>query len=493
MATITKATAFHRSAEGHAVRSAVLRPVVLVGLTVAVVAALLTPAFTPAASAHHGSGDHQSTVLLYDTAWDLPTRGEPDDIIEYFDYLAAAGFDGVWLSFLPIDGWGLENTYGRDNRPASLNDNNHFVFHPDHVARVRKVLDEAHERGLTITMASAWGVAYIHGHWPDFACQNLDKGPLKATNARAYGQAIVEAIGDHPALERWLLGGDNFCNLEDVDIWTNMAGGIRASGSKLPIGYHTPSSEERHRRFSDQPWHQFFAAQTSHCNKPEHSGRELRKLVRKAKGKPVIAAELRYEAIEPEWEDCPIHGVGEPVLPQDVLDDVRNATEAGVSAIVYGHNDRWQWGQTTNGSNGDPMGSLDSPGERLMLQYLRNQGVLAGQAPQQASCNGLPATLIGTDGDDVLVGTKGPDVIVGLGGDDLLIGRGGNDVICGLSGSDKIKGGPGRDIVLGGSGPDTLLGNGGRDTLLGGGGIDSCNGGGSKDTGSNCESAKSIP
>ena len=470
-----------------------MRPAVLVGLTLGVLAALLAPVFTPTASAHHDSSDHRSSVALYDTAWDLPTRGEPEDIERYFDYLESAGFDGVWLSFLPIDGWGTELTYGRDNRPASIDGANQFVFHPDHVARVRFVLDEAHDRDLKITMASAWGVAYVHGHWPDFACQNLNKGPLKASNARAYGQAIVEAIGDHPALERWLLGGDNFCNEEDVNIWTNMADGIRASGSDLPIGYHTPSSAERHRRFSDQPWHQFFATQTSHCNKPEHSGRELRKLVRKSGGKPVIAAELRYEAIEPEWENCPIHGVGDPVLPQDVLDDVRYATEAGVAAIVYGHNDRWQWGQTTNGSNGDPMSSLDSPGEQLMLQYLRNQGVLDGQEPEEASCNGLPATLIGTDGDDVLVGTKGADVIVGLAGDDVLVGGGGNDVICGLSGNDKIKGGPGRDTLLGGSDADILLGNGGRDTLLGGGGTDSCNGGGSKDSGSNCESVKLIP
>ena len=35
-------------------------------------------------------------------------------------------------------------------------------------------------------------------------------------------------------------------------------------------------------------------------------------------------------------------------------------------------------------------------------------------------CNGEPATIVGTTGDDVLRGTAGDDVIVGLDGDDLI-------------------------------------------------------------------------
>ncbi|NND01742.1 MAG: S8 family serine peptidase [Acidimicrobiia bacterium] len=117
-----------------------------------------------------------------------------------------------------------------------------------------------------------------------------------------------------------------------------------------------------------------------------------------------------------------------------------------------------------------------------------------------ASCQGLPATHVGTSGDDVINGTAGADVIVTFGGNDVVDGKGGNDVICLGAGADTGKGGPGKDIILGqggndrlegqggfdtldgGAGKDTLLGGVGNDTLIGGLGHDTLNGGGGKDT-----------
>ncbi len=46
-------------------------------------------------------------------------------------------------------------------------------------------------------------------------------------------------------------------------------------------------------------------------------------------------------------------------------------------------------------------------------------------------CGGQFATIVGTNGPDVLVGTKGPDVIHGRGRADVIKGKGGADVICG--------------------------------------------------------------
>src|SRR4030095_10153734 len=67
-----------------------------------------------------------------------------------------------------------------------------------------------------------------------------------------------------------------------------------------------------------------------------------------------------------------------------------------------------------------------------------------GQAPP--TCNGKPATIVGTDGGDDLKGTQGPDVIVGLGGNDINIkGLGGNDVICGGKGAGFLRGSWGKD------------------------------------------------
>jgi hypothetical protein len=93
-----------------------------------------------------------------------------------------------------------------------------------------------------------------------------------------------------------------------------------------------------------------------------------------------------------------------------------------------------------------------------------------GGAPP--TCKGIPATIVGTDGSDVLSGTPGQDVIVGLGGNDKLSGLAGNDLICGGSGKDTLKGGKGSDKLYGEDGKDTLKGGPGKDKLNGGPGKD---------------------
>jgi uncharacterized protein (DUF2147 family) len=102
-----------------------------------------------------------------------------------------------------------------------------------------------------------------------------------------------------------------------------------------------------------------------------------------------------------------------------------------------------------------------------------------GSAPV---CKGHPATIVGTDGSDVLRGTSGKDVIVGLGGNDKLSGLAGKDVICGGGGKDILKGGKGNDKLYGESGKDTLKGGRGKDTLKGGAGKDTLKGGPGKDS-----------
>jgi Ca2+-binding RTX toxin-like protein len=96
-------------------------------------------------------------------------------------------------------------------------------------------------------------------------------------------------------------------------------------------------------------------------------------------------------------------------------------------------------------------------------------GRAAGDAP---TCQGMPATLVGTDDGDVLSGTPGHDLIVGLGGNDKLSGLAGNDLICGGPGKDTLKGGKGNDKLYGKAGKDLLKGGPGKDLLKGGAGKD---------------------
>jgi hypothetical protein len=101
-------------------------------------------------------------------------------------------------------------------------------------------------------------------------------------------------------------------------------------------------------------------------------------------------------------------------------------------------------------------------------------------------CFGQKATIVGTNGDDVIKGTPKADVIVAKGGNDVISGGGGKDRICAGSGHDTIGAGVGADWVSGGWGNDTiggykgddkLFGDQGQDKLLGGAGNDGLNGG----------------
>ena len=96
-------------------------------------------------------------------------------------------------------------------------------------------------------------------------------------------------------------------------------------------------------------------------------------------------------------------------------------------------------------------------------------------------CEGEHATIVGTNGNDILLGTDGPDVIFAGGGSDNIQAGGGDDIICGGPGVDSIDAGPGNDILVGGDSVDFLFGQDGVDKLFGGGGDDLLFGGDGRD------------
>jgi len=126
----------------------------------------------------------------------------------------------------------------------------------------------------------------------------------------------------------------------------------------------------------------------------------------------------------------------------------------------------------------------------LVREFDNDRGAYAIRLTGPDICDGLPVTVIGTSGDDVLTGTEGDDVINGLGGNDVINGLGGNDHICGGpghdvilggAGNDRIFGGPGNDSIDGGPGADRIFGDFGNDTLTGGAGNDVISGGSGHD------------
>ncbi len=163
---------------------------------------------------------------------------------------------------------------------------------------------------------------------------------------------------------------------------------------------------------------------------------------------------------------------------------------------------------TAGDVNGDGMDDVligafgaDPNGERSGASY-----VVFGQPTPPVTpvtCDGFPATLVGTFGNDVLFGTPGNDVIHGRGGNDIIRGLGGRDLICGGAGNDQLFGNQGKDqlfgqsgndVLKGGTDNDRLFGQEGNDTMDGGlGNDDNCNGGSGTDTATSCEQPRDVP
>jgi Ca2+-binding RTX toxin-like protein len=98
-----------------------------------------------------------------------------------------------------------------------------------------------------------------------------------------------------------------------------------------------------------------------------------------------------------------------------------------------------------------------------------------------AGCDGVPATITGTAGNDTIGGTSGNDVIIGLGGNDRITSGSGNDRVCGGAGNDVVDSGSDNDRVFGGTGNDSLTTGSGDDFLSGGDGDDILDSGGDRD------------
>ncbi len=92
--------------------------------------------------------------------------------------------------------------------------------------------------------------------------------------------------------------------------------------------------------------------------------------------------------------------------------------------------------------------------------------VPAAEADAQVRCNGLLATIVGTEGPDSLAGTAGRDVIAALGGNDRVSAGPGDDIVCLGDGNDALNGGAGNDVLAADDVPD------GADSYAGGEGVD---------------------
>lgn len=100
--------------------------------------------------------------------------------------------------------------------------------------------------------------------------------------------------------------------------------------------------------------------------------------------------------------------------------------------------------------------------------FMVSAGAARSEEEEPPRCHGRRATIVGTEGNDVIQGTPSRDVIWGGGGNDVIYGSLGNDLICGGPGNDLIHGGRGNDEIYGGGGSDQVNGDLGDDKVMGG-------------------------
>lgn len=109
----------------------------------------------------------------------------------------------------------------------------------------------------------------------------------------------------------------------------------------------------------------------------------------------------------------------------------------------------------------------------LLLVTVAMTPLPAHAADVVPTCAGRPATIVGTEGNDVIKGTAGDDVIVALGGNDVVRPGPGDDVVCGGPGNDYLTSHRGSDYLHGGGQGDRIEALGPEpSTVIGGAGPD---------------------
>jgi hypothetical protein len=312
-------------------------------------------------------GNSQTVVPVYDTAWDMAVQVTLAEGEEYMDFLVGAGFSGFATTYL-----------GAIHRPAARPDqlpvytNPDGLGHPvatwddtagnlimglDHADHFEDLLDAAHARGLRVMLLVFWERKSVEEY-----------GLLNEGNSYNWSYQIGERFKDHPAIQTWTLGGDAGVDDPRTQLWSNAVDGLRDAGVTGDINFHTGSAPARRVNQVNAEWNTGQLVQTSHCAGTALARSRLEGVMAQT-DTPVWAGESRYEALSAAW--CvPSVSV---TTAQDIVDDAVAFVDAGVAGILYGHDERWQWG---HGLGGGGQGwtsvqqSFAAPGAYALIEAL---------------------------------------------------------------------------------------------------------------------------
>ncbi|NNF87979.1 MAG: DUF4038 domain-containing protein [Acidimicrobiia bacterium] len=302
-------------------------------------------------------------VRLWDTAWSLPNNATDAEIEQYLTHLADNGFDGTWVSLAPFTWQGglSDKIPGTNIAMESFSPPN-----PAYLARMDFILDEAAERGIQVAVAIAWAADYagvrpgLQDREPPTPFDDWfdPDDPNNGQKAYDYGFLLGQRWGNHAGLDSWVLGGDYWfgdSEASTAETWSMMAAGLDAAGAPEPKTYGPGGFTSSFNIFAGEPWLDYVSL-NQHCLTPAELQSALEALA--VHGKPVVAAEVRYEEDQP-----PFCSWTEPHDADDIRADAEAILASGAVGYVYGHADRWGWYPTA-------IASLGSPGEQAAIEVL---------------------------------------------------------------------------------------------------------------------------
>ena len=313
-------------------------------------------------------GNSQTVVPVYDTAWDMGVQVTLAEGREYLDFVQDAGFSGFATTYLgaihrPAARTDQEPVFTRKdplgNPIATWDDaTGNLIMDPGHADHFEDLLDEAHARGLRVMLLVFWERKSVEEY-----------GLINEGNAYNWAHQIGSRFRDHPAIQTWTLGGDAGVDDARTQLWTNAVQGLRDAGVTGDINFHTGSAPARRVNQVNAEWNSAQLVQTSHCADTELAASRIQGVMAQT-DTPVWVGESRYEGIDATW--C------NPRVPiptaDDIVADAEAFLDAGVAGIIYGHNERWQWGHGLEGSSGRGFDSVresfSAPGAFELIERL---------------------------------------------------------------------------------------------------------------------------
>jgi len=279
----------------------------------------------------------ETTIPVYDTAWQLFSQATPKAADLYFEELARRGFAGCWaFLFHHPPARHLDEMYGGGS--IGFTPNGELETSTPYRDRVLAILDMADKHGMKVGFGVAWQNSYMLGGVMGHGVV----GTVNGGNIEALADHVYGIFNDHPAISMWVTGGDAGSNNTNAnrDLWARFANRINELGNTKTIAWHSPTADfGGHLNYKDEEWLDVAALETGHQQSPANTQEDLEIGVAAYRDTEVWQGEPRYAGRSDPWVQSPWSNPG----PNEIRADAEAAKSAGVKGYVFGTWARWRW------------------------------------------------------------------------------------------------------------------------------------------------------